>query len=317
MVTMFSVATPSSAQQPPDGFRWVDFHSAKEADTVAWVTRSLDQQQWTAIREIGVEYDAALVVTSLRATPQSAANMDQFSVWSVSLTSHVVAPILKGVNLRLLGWTIFAAGRSPELAALYDDCNECSAATFFTAFHYDLAHHQWIARWMNVNRAAPVWSTNTLDGVNWSQVYALLLSPDGSHQLATWNHFDYGKQKPPEDSIFTYDVDPATGEDRTEAVKADLIVQLEQRLCLTQAALPGLARGQDAAICQSWIKSRPVRKPVTTPPANNEGQSAPPGGTKGKKAKPQKERAPATTSPAGNPNQPAPPTVWPPPDVQH
>jgi hypothetical protein len=278
-----AASTPSSAQQPPDNFRWVDFHSAQEADTVAWVTRSLDPQQWTAIREIGVEYDAALVITTLRATPQSPANMDQFSVWSVSLTSHVVAPILKGVNLRLFDWTLFSASRPPELAALYDDCNECQAATFFTAFHYDLTHHQWVARWMDGNRAAPVWSTSTLDGVNWSQAYALLLQPDGTHQLATWNHFDYGKQKPTQDSIFIYQVDPETGADRTDAVTPSAAAQLEQRLCRAQDAVPGVARGQDAPLCQPWAKPRTVRKPVTTPPANNQGQSEPPGTKSGAK----------------------------------
>src|ERR1039458_7611161 len=87
------VAASLSAQQAPENFRWVDFHSAKEADTIAWVTRSLAPEKWTSIREIGIEYDAALVVTTLRATPQSPANADAFTVWSVSLTSHVVAPL--------------------------------------------------------------------------------------------------------------------------------------------------------------------------------------------------------------------------------
>ena len=317
IAAMLTATSPLLAQQPPDSFRWVDFHSAKEADTVAWVTRSLDPQQWTAIREIGVEYDAALVVTTLRATPQSPVNMDEFDVWSLSLTSHIVAPILKGVNLRLLGWTVVAAGRPPELAALYDDCNECQAATFFTAFRYDLAHHQWGARWMSANRAAPVWSTNTLDGVTWSQAYALLVNPNGGHQLTTWNHFDYGKQKPPEDSLYIYDVDPATGEDRSGSANANDAASLEQRLCLAQAPTPGLARGQDAAICQIWIKSRPVRKPVTTPPANNEGRSVPPRVTKATKAKPREGSKPATASPASNQDHSVPPTVWPLPAEQN
>ena len=52
------------AQQGPDTFRWVDFHAQKDQDTVVWVSRSLAVEDWTAIREIGVEYDAALVVTT-------------------------------------------------------------------------------------------------------------------------------------------------------------------------------------------------------------------------------------------------------------
>src|SRR5664279_2885133 len=74
-----ALATPISAQQAPENFRWVDFHSAKEADTIAWVKRSLEPEKWTAIREIGVEYDAALVVTTLRPTEQSPTSADTFT----------------------------------------------------------------------------------------------------------------------------------------------------------------------------------------------------------------------------------------------
>ena len=84
------------AQQSPDNFHWVDFHSKQDQDVVVWVTRSLDPEKWTAIREIGVEYDAALVVTTLRKTPQTPPTLDSFSVWSVSLTNH-------SVNLLLIG----------------------------------------------------------------------------------------------------------------------------------------------------------------------------------------------------------------------
>ena len=61
--TAFSVSL-ASAQQ--DTFRWVDFHSPKDQDVVIWVTRSLEAEKWTSIREIGVIYDA--VLTSLRSS---------------------------------------------------------------------------------------------------------------------------------------------------------------------------------------------------------------------------------------------------------
>src|SRR5208337_4983512 len=83
-----------TAQQPPDTFRWMDFHNPKDQDIVVWVTRSLAVEDWTAIREIGVKYDAALVVTIDRKTPQSLPEDDTFSVWSVSLTSHAITPLL-------------------------------------------------------------------------------------------------------------------------------------------------------------------------------------------------------------------------------
>src|ERR1700739_2136590 len=80
-------AVPLRAQQSSDAFRWINFHSQQDQDIIVWVTRSLQVYQWTDIRAIGVKYDAALVVTSFRATPQSLPADDTFTVWSVSLTS--------------------------------------------------------------------------------------------------------------------------------------------------------------------------------------------------------------------------------------
>src|SRR4051812_29417802 len=58
------------AAQGPDSFRWIDFHSPNDQDVVNWVRRALEEQKWTAIREIGVEYDQALVITTNRIAAQ-------------------------------------------------------------------------------------------------------------------------------------------------------------------------------------------------------------------------------------------------------
>ena len=71
-----------AAQQGPDTFHWVDFHAVKDQSVVVWVERSLTVEDWSAIREIGVEYDSAIVVTTKRANPQAAANGDSFAIWS-------------------------------------------------------------------------------------------------------------------------------------------------------------------------------------------------------------------------------------------
>ena len=52
---------------------------------------------------------------------------------------------------------------------------------------------------------------------------------------------------------------------------------MKQRLCSSQDAVVGLTRGQDSSLCQPFQKPHWERKPVTTPPANNQGQSLPPG----------------------------------------
>ena len=63
-LAMAGVTSSSSIAQAPDTFRWIDFHAQSDQDVVVWVTRALDNEKWTAIREIGVQYDAALVITS-------------------------------------------------------------------------------------------------------------------------------------------------------------------------------------------------------------------------------------------------------------
>jgi hypothetical protein len=269
------LAAHLSAQQAPETFRWIDFHSAKDQDVVTWVNRSLTVENWTSIREIGVEYDAALVVTTTRSNPQSLPTADTFTVWSLSLTNHSYVPLLKGVNLRLLDWMLFDDGHPRELAALYDDCADCQPSTYFTAFHYDMEKHAWAARWMRGNQTILVWSANLPQGLALTQLYALVTQPNGRSMMCTWNHIDHGAQKP-EDIVACYDLDPLNGQERMQSFTRTPAQPIKQRICNAQNPIPGLARGQDSPLCQQTQKAHPDRKPVTTPPANNRGQSAPP-----------------------------------------
>ena len=276
---LVAIAAVSPIQaQAPDNFRWIDFHAQTDQDVVVWVTRALTVEKWTAIREIGVEYDSALVVTTARSTPQSAAIADTFTVWNVSLTDHAATALLKGVNLRLLDWMLLSQGRPRELAAFYDNCIECAASTYFTTFHYDVQRRAWVARWINGEQAAPAWSAAAIAGIaSLEQAYAVLAQPDGREYLATWRHFDFGKDRKSEDYVYVYDVDQFTGQDRTQLITAKQAGDLMQRLCRAQDAVEGLARGQDSPLCQPAVKARPEHHPVTTPPANNHGKSVPPG----------------------------------------
>lgn len=277
LLWLVAVVAAGEAGAQQDAFRWVDFHTQKDEAVITWVTRTLDPEKWTAIREMGVEYDAALVVTTLRATPQSTPASDTFQVWSVSLTKHVATPILKGVHLRWLDWMEFSDGRPREIAALYEDCNGCAATTYFTAFRYDMSQHLFVPRWMRGSEAIPVWSSASPEGVNLTQVYAVLSQPNGAQMLGTWNHYDYGKQKPAEDYVYRYDLDPFSQLERTQLLSGKDADAMKQRLCAVQGAPEGLARGQDSALCQETFHPRPTRRPVTTPPANNQGRSTPPG----------------------------------------
>lgn len=274
-VLLAVLGTAVSMQAQAGTFRWVDFHSQKDQSVVTWVTRALEAEKWTAIREIGVEYDAALVVTTWRPSPQSPPDADTFNVWSVSLTNRLVTPLLKGANLRWLDWMHFGNDPAPEPTAIYDSCLGCAAETYFTAFRYDLSHHVWAARWMRGGEAAPIWSANAPPGVAWTHVYAVMVDGAGRGVLGTWDHFDYGEQKPAEDVVYQYDVDPVSGLERMLRLVGRDADAMEQRLCRAQDAVSGLARGQDSALCAETLRAQYQRTPITTPPANNRGQSFP------------------------------------------
>ncbi|HEX8812482.1 MAG TPA: hypothetical protein VF742_10860 [Terracidiphilus sp.] len=300
---VFSAALFADAQ---DTFRWIDFHkgnlgtvpatdsatesapvpagesapdSAPDQDqrVIMWVTRSLQAEKWTAIREIGILYDAALVVTTERAAPDASPSTDTFHIWSVSLKSHLVISLIKGVNLHWLEPIQFSPGAPHELTVLYDDCSQCAATTYFTAFFYDTNQHIFSARWMRGDRTVPVWTTAVPQDVIVGQVYAVLPAFDGGQYLATWSHFDFGKQKPAEDYVYRYDRDPIRGLDRFQVLTGKDAEAMKDRLCGAQPQTYGLARGQDSDLCQQRLHPHAERKPVTSPPANNKGRSNPPG----------------------------------------
>jgi hypothetical protein len=281
LVALATAFVPSlSTAQAPDTFRWIDFQSPNDQDVVIWVTRALDGQKWTAIREIGVQYDAALVVTTYRSSPQASPNRDTFTIWSVSLADRKLTKIVDGTNLHLTDWLLLNVGQGRELGALYDDCNDCAATTYFTAFHYDLRQHIWNGRWLQNGKAIPVWTTNSPLGATQSRVYAVMSDSNNGHEtLGLWNHIDYGKEKPAEDFVYRYDLDPATDIERNQLLTGHDAATMKDRLCRAQDAVPGLFRGQDSSLCEATTPQKPryERKPVTTPPANNHGQSRPPG----------------------------------------
>jgi hypothetical protein len=283
-----------SAQQPPDTFRWIDFHNPKDQDIVVWVTRSLAVEDWSAIREIGVKYDAALVVTTDRKTPQSLPEDDTFTVWSVSLTSHAITMLLSGVNLRILNWQHFADGFQEDLTALYDDCRSCAATTYFTAFYYDATQHAWSARWLRSGKGVPLWNASQPSGIAITQLYELAAEGDGHASLYIWSHLDYGKEKAPQDYIFRFDRDSRTGADRSaELTDKQELAEMELRICRGQDAIEGMMRGQDSDICEQLVPHA-ERHPVTTPPGNNHGRMG------------SSVPRPASTAPHSNSNPPKP-----------
>jgi hypothetical protein len=294
MPLLLSLTATAQAPAPGlDAFHWVDFHNEKDAPTVAWVTQALKAEHWTAMREIGVNGDSAVVVTTERKDPQATPDSDGFTIWSVSLAKHDVQPLLRGVNLRLLNWTNFGGAyqRAPELAIVYNDCTGCDAPSlFFTTIYYNLNDHAWRGRWMRGDQAVALTTAAHVEGVKQTQVYGLLTELPGRDILATWSHLDFGGAKPAQDYFFEYGVDPSTGLEQTQALGPDHAEKMKARLCQANPgqkdpALAVLAGGQDSELCRGTPAPAPgkrrgerARRPTTTPPANNHGQSTPGGG---------------------------------------
>lgn len=275
----FAVAQPGS-----DAFHWIDFHDSKDTPTVTWVTQALKAEKWSTIREIGVQWDSAIVITTLRESPQSLPSADAYTFWSVSLAKHEVQPLLHAVNPHIVGWTTFGGTSITELGLVYDDCAQCNATMFFTTFYYDFKDHAWRARWLRGNQSAALATTNTAEGVAQTQVYGLLTELNGRNTLATWTHFDYGKAKAAEDFMYQYSVDLSSGLEQMQALSDKHAEEMKARLCKANPgqadpALAVLAHGQDSILChdQPQPKVKPARHFTTTPPANNRGRSVPPG----------------------------------------
>ncbi len=278
---------PAHSQTPLDAFHWVNFHDAKDAPLVDWVTTSLKTQSWTQIREIGVQWDAALVITSERKSVQAAPPDDIYTVWNVSLSKHEAQPLFHGARPRILNWTTFGGANMPELGIIYNDCADCqTASTFFTTAYYNIKDHVWRARWMRGDQGALLWTAGKVEGVEHTQVYGLMTEPGGRALLGTWSHLDYGNAKPAQDFLFQYSVDAGTGLEQTQALGEKHSEEMKVKLCHADPGqadpdLAPLARGQDSDLCRQSAMakpaSRPGRRPTTTPPANNHGRSTPPG----------------------------------------
>jgi len=271
---------PAEAQTQMDAFHWVNFHDAKDEPTVAWVTALLRAEKWTAIREIGVEYDSAIVETVDRDQPQGNPAGDMHTFWSVSLATKRVELLLRVSNPRAVDWTSFSGLALPELGLIYDDCSQCAASTYFTTLYYNFAEHAWRARWVRGNQAAALHVAGHVEGVEHTEVYGVLTEHDGRQILGKWDHFDYGKAKPAEDFVYEYSVDALTGLEQTHLLADPHSAALELRLCQIDplGAPRELTAGQDSPLCQELLKANAKperRRPVTTPPANNQGKSVP------------------------------------------
>jgi hypothetical protein len=264
--------------QSIENFRWLDLRQPSDVQTI--VARALMNEPYTALREIGyvglppkepataannapvtnaaasnvpklpVPRDAhLLVITAQRTNPSALPDDDVLSVYDVNQRQITARLLLRGPGLHMLGWLHMWREGSPELVATYNDCVECQRTTFFTTFHIDLKTHEWEVRWPRSAAGAPIFSEGQ-EANGGQQVYALLDDEAGRVVLGTWTHFSI-PGRPINDIVYAYRVEFYGSHEASEPLVGVQARSFEQRLCVGEGVLFGLADGQDSALCHS------------------------------------------------------------------
>jgi hypothetical protein len=234
-----------------DGFAWVDLKA--DTQTVSKVATFLSNKPYTAIREIGVVGQQALVLTSLRKDPTANPLNDTFTAYGVSLRDGSVEELLDGTNLKYIDWQKFYDYDTPELVATYDDCSLCQATTFLTAFYVDRRTHRWGARWRREIAGAPIYSADPAK----DYVYALFMNVDQRVVLDTWASYpEQKKSSRGGEFLFEYRIDIPSDQGTSRPLTGRDVLPVKQRLCAGQNVVFGIAGGQDSAACKELAGKR-------------------------------------------------------------
>jgi hypothetical protein len=234
-----------------DGFAWVDLKG--DAKTVDRVNYLLQGKSYTAIREIGLVKEQALVITSLRKDPITNPMNDSFTAYGVSLHDGSVEELLDGTNLKYVDWQKFYDYDTPELVATYDDCAQCKATTFLTAFYIDRKTRRWGARWRREVAGAPLYSADPTK----NYVYALFMNVDQKVVLDTW--VSYPEQKKSSrggEFLFEYRIDVPSDQGTSRPLSGRDVLPVKQRLCAGQSVVFGILGGQDSVACRELMGKR-------------------------------------------------------------
>jgi hypothetical protein len=260
IVLLIAVALAANAAhaQVLEGFTWVDLKS--DTATVTSVTKALEAQKYTALREIGLIGDQALVITAARADLIAQPQQDRFNVFGISLKDGKVDPLLDGADLRIFDWLKFYDYDSPELLATYDDCSNCQATTFLTAFYIDRFTKKWHVRWPRNIAGAPL----TAAGSSGQSVYALFMNVDQRVVLDTWIRYPQQKKsRRAGEYLFEYRVDPVSDQGASRPLTGNDAAKTELRLCKGEGVVFGIAGGQASEACRGAAQ-RSINRPAET-----------------------------------------------------
>jgi len=239
------------AAQVIEGFAWGDLKT--DTQTVSRVAGFLSNKPYTALREIAVVGQQALVITTLRKDPTANPLNDKFTAYGVSLRDGSVEELLDGANLKYIDWQKFYDYDTPELVATYDDCAQCKATTFLTAFYIDRKTKRWGARWRRELAGAPLYSADTSK----DYIYALFMNVDQRVVLDTWASYpEQKKSSRGGEYLFEYRIDTMSDQGTSRPLTGRDVLPVKQRLCKGESVVFGIAGGQDSPACKDLTGKR-------------------------------------------------------------
>ena len=251
-VLVLVLATSNNSHaQVIEGFSWVDMKS--DSKTVERVNYLLASKPYTAIREIGIVGQQALVIATLRKDPVANPLNDTFIAYGVSLHDGSVEELLDGTNLKYIDWQKFYDYDTPELVSTYDDCAQCKATTFLTAFYIDRKTRHWGARWRRGVAGAPLYSGDASS----DHAYALFMNVDQRVVLDTWTSYpEQKKSSRGGEYLFEYRIDAMSDQGTARPLTGRETLPVKQRLCKGENVVFGVAGGQESGACKDLMGKR-------------------------------------------------------------
>jgi hypothetical protein len=267
VIFLLAISTFSAVRSvatTPEGFSWVDPQSDKT--TIAAVRHALKVSSYTSIRRVGVEGDAAIVMTTFRESGEEA---DHWSIYNVSLATDKARMLVSGYRVKVLDWIGL---KTPELAIAYYDCWGCEAATLFTTIHFTNGKG-WRARWPNKRGNADNPQPGAIvsygdvgepyDDSDVDQLFAVVNQPDGGFAVGIWLHSRDAKTGKINGDVEKYSIDPATGDERVDKLTGDSALKWELELCSQSNTPAGPNFGQSSKACRRALRSQSLHSAPT------------------------------------------------------
>ena len=246
--------------QTPSGFHWVDFK--REGATVSKVERALKDEDYSAIREIGLTDAFALVLTVRREPGLATFDGDQWRVYNIPTKTWVPQSLLIGYNLQVKDWIEFQERTSQDLGVVYMDCWECEPATVFTALHYD-PHSGWRARWASEKDPTQPGITMLVTDVgdpytneDVDQIFSVPALGKDVATVGTWYRSKDLATGKISETVTKFWIDQSSGKEKSADLTGAQATAWKLVLCKARNSPYGLSQGQSSGSCKSVMRAK-------------------------------------------------------------